>query len=83
LRLFLVLDYQHDRQIGVEKEAAPNREGRVGNSNVHAIRCLSLSEKRGRTLQHRRVFLFQSFELAKLQPSDFGGDQRKTARRAN
>jgi hypothetical protein len=39
---------------------------------------VSLSEKRGRThIQHRRAFLFQSFELAKLQPSDFGAIREK------
>ena len=61
-----------DGQIGVDKEAAPNREGRVGNSNVHGTRGVSLTESRGWAhIQNCPAFLFQHFELGKLQASDF------------
>jgi hypothetical protein len=45
LRLLLVFDYQRDGLIGVDKETAPNRERRVGNSNVHACEPSSILGK--------------------------------------
>ena len=49
LGLCFGFNHQCNRQIGVNKKAAPDRERGAGDSNVHAPRGMCIAEKRRRT----------------------------------